>query len=510
MKKSAPRRLLVLFLTFLMLVSILPKIPAQAAGDAMSLNEVEELLNAQTLYPRKTGYAEMDALLAGILKPYEDKDTYTKIKAMYDWTLYQMWYSWEGYSQDYAPAYDCFTLKYNLTYETGLPKAIPDEMIHRSYHALTAKKGVCYDWAALFAIMARYVGIDSYVHTGMFKFEDEYIPGASGHHGWTELVLNGKNYIFDPQRDWFYYARGYGVDYRYFGISYEKAWRYQQETEANTKRDAGFLPVAAERIRVADVTVTCSRSGSVSGAGSQPWGGTVTLTSATGKPVVGWYDKKENLLSTDPTYSFTLNGPTELYAVFEGDYFVDVKDGAWYEDDVTEAAARGLFNGMTPITFEANTKMSRAMVVAVLARAAGADTASAPSSPFRDVPAGAWYAGGVNWAYEAGIVKGVSATAFRPNSNVTREQFAVLVVRFLNTQGVTGEAESLSFTDAGRVSGYAKDAMEQAVALGILEGYEDNTVRPQSAISRAEAAVMLVRTLRVLEGQSAGELQSAA
>ena len=59
---------------------------------------------------------------------------------------------------------------------------------------LTARTGVCYDWGILFAVMARYVGVESYVHTGILR-----IGTWTGHHGWTELRLGGKNYIFDGQ-----------------------------------------------------------------------------------------------------------------------------------------------------------------------------------------------------------------------------------------------------------------------------------------------------------------------
>ena len=107
----------------------------------------------------KTGYVELDEMLEALAAPYAGKDTYTRIKAMYDWAVNNIDYSWDGYSQDYAPAYDCFTLTYPLTYETGLPEAYPKDMIYRAYHMLTARTGVCYDWGILFAVMARYVGI---------------------------------------------------------------------------------------------------------------------------------------------------------------------------------------------------------------------------------------------------------------------------------------------------------------------------------------------------------------
>lgn len=186
-------RLAALLLAVLLCLTALP-VSASAAGDAMSLDQVKALMNAEPLYPQKTGYVELDRMLEELVAPYRGKDTYTTLKGLYEWTVNNIDYSWNGYSQNYAPAYDCFTLTYDLTYETGLPQAYPIDMIYRAYHMLTARTGVCYDWGILFAVMARYVGVESYVHTGILR-----IGTWTGHHGWTELRLGGKNYIFDGQ-----------------------------------------------------------------------------------------------------------------------------------------------------------------------------------------------------------------------------------------------------------------------------------------------------------------------
>lgn len=112
-------------LALLVCLMVIPLSPASAAGDAMSLDQVRKLMNAEPLYPQKTGYVELDQLLEKLVAPYEGKDTYTTLKGLYEWTVNNIDYSWNGYSQDYAPAYDCFTLTYPLTYETGLPQAYP-------------------------------------------------------------------------------------------------------------------------------------------------------------------------------------------------------------------------------------------------------------------------------------------------------------------------------------------------------------------------------------------------
>ena len=174
----------------------------------VSNSQIISLLNSQTLHPQKTGYAALDKLLASVLAPYANKSTAEKVKACYAWTIQNIDYSWAGYTKKNS-GYDGFKEKYPYNdYEDGLQKAFPEDVIARTYYTMSKHKGVCYDWGAVFAVMMRYIGIDAYVHTGDFKFEESlgFSSTAHGHHGWTEVVLDGKYYIFDPQREcaaWF-------------------------------------------------------------------------------------------------------------------------------------------------------------------------------------------------------------------------------------------------------------------------------------------------------------------
>ena len=195
--------------------------------DALSTSEARTLLNSQELHPQRTGWVELDNLIENMLEN-AGSDTYSKLRYMYDWLVKNVTYSWEGYSNTNASAaaYNSVTgYNYlrNMTYD-GYTKTIPDDMANRTYHILTARKGVCYDYAIAIAVVARYIGIESYVHTGRFIFEDT--SNGAGHHGWAILVLNGANYVFDPQRD----ARNYeyyGRNGYYFGIPSNKTSRYQ-------------------------------------------------------------------------------------------------------------------------------------------------------------------------------------------------------------------------------------------------------------------------------------------
>lgn len=490
MKKGINRGLSLL-LAVVLCLCLLPGNRVQAAGDAMSLESVKKLLNSAELHPQRTGYLEFDRLLEEMVSPYENRDTYTKLKALYDWTVENITYSWEGYSQDWAPAYDKFTLTYRLTYETGLPEAIPREVIDRSYHALTARRAVCYDWGALFAVMARYVGIESYVHTGILR-----IGTWTGHHGWTVLKIGGTEYIFDAQQDNRLLGL-YGYNpHEHFGIAPASAARWMSEAAVNEARDKGFLPVTAERIRVANVTAGASRSGEAAGSGSYPWGEPVTVSAVGELPLVGWYTASGKLLSEEPEYTFTPEGDTAVYALFEGDDFFDIPASAWYLEDVCEAVERGLVNGTSAATFAPRGRMTRAMLAAILFRTEGGDVPAAGISPFADVEQESWYAAAVNWAYEKGVVRGVSETRFDPMGIVTREQAAVMMVRYLESQGVVVSADSSDFTDVDRISPYAGEAIAKAQALGLLTGYKDGTVRPRQIITRAEGTALVMRMLR--------------
>jgi hypothetical protein len=184
--------------------------------------------------------------------------------------------------------------------------------------------------------------------------------------------------------------------------------------------------------------------------------------------------------------------------MFQGDRFYDIS--GWYLEDVMAAAERGLVEGVTDISFDPSGKMTRAQVVMILARLDGADTADAAVCPFTDVNQSQWYAGAVNWAYETGIVDGISPTQFGPNGKVTRQDFVTMVIRYLESvRGLTLEEAALSFTDAASVSDYARSPMQKAAALGLVEGYEDGSILPKNQISRSEGVTILMRLARYLD-----------
>ena len=193
------------------------------------------------------------------------------------------------------------------------------------------------------------------------------------------------------------------------------------------------------------------------------------------------------------TYAFdVVNGVTAI-ARFP---FTDVVAGTWYYGAAAYAYNNGLFAGMTPTTFAPNATMTRAMLVSVLWRLAGAPAPKAPNT-FVDVPDGAWYTDAVTWAAENGVVSGIGGSRFDPSGFVTREQTAESLYNYAHSKGydVSARADLTAFPDAGSVSGWAEEALSWANAAGLING----TVRdgqtildPQGSASRAQVAMILM------------------
>ncbi|MBE6985242.1 MAG: hypothetical protein E7434_06510 [Ruminococcaceae bacterium] len=483
------KRIIALILLWAMLTAVLP-VNVQAAGDALPMQKAKKLLNSVELCPQKTGYIELDRALEEVLGDNRDEDAFTQIKAAYDWTIHHINFSWAPYSQDWAPAYDCFNVTHELTLEEGRREVIPWEVANRAYHALTRNEGVCYDYAALFAVMARYIGIDAYIHTGMFTFEAIY-GGNVGHHGWVVLDIDGEYYIFDSQRDYRLSGNGtMAIPYEYFAIPMEDSWRYAQETELNALRDAQFLSVKD----LANVMAVSSSSCEVEGEGLYPSGSEVTLEAICDKPFLGWFDADGVLLCAGESYTFVAETSVCVYAMCEGEYFRDVKASDWYFDYANEALRKGIVSGVDAYQFAPQEPLTRAMALTILARYAG-DDSSADDAGFLDVKHNSWYESAVNWAVENDVTKGYPDNTFRPDAHISREEFITMLVRYAASDV---EGTKLMFTDKGLISDYARKPMQRANTIGLLTGYDDGTIRPNNELTRAEGVAILMRLVEWL------------
>ena len=231
-------------------------------------------------------------------------------------------------------------------------------------------------------------------------------------------------------------------------------------------------------------------------------GGSVEVPVTTGLPGNG---SAESFTYSGVVYEIVSGDDGEAKAVYR-QYFPDVKGDEWYATAVSYAAVSGIFEG-TDKGFEPDLKLTRAMAVQALWNFAG-KPASAAAIPFGDVKEDAWYADAVRWAVETGVVD--AAETFDPTTPVSREEFAVLFYRYMQSlgEGFKGMwSFRLDFADVGDLSSEAVEAVSWCVMNGIIEGVADRVLAPQHTITRAQAATILMRLYNLNakhEAESAG------
>lgn len=161
-----------------------------------------------------------------------------------------------------------------------------------------------------------------------------------------------------------------------------------------------------------------------------------------------------------------------------GSSFTDVPAGSWYEEAVNYVHEKGLMNGTSSNAFSPNANTTRGMIVTILARVEGVNTNGTP-----------WYAAGQKWAMDNGISDGTNMPGV-----ITREQLATILYRYAKQKGydVSKSAALAAFSDADKVSGYAAEAMQWAVAEGLLQG-SNGKLNPQGSATRAQVATILMR-----------------
>lgn len=179
--------------------------------------------------------------------------------------------------------------------------------------------------------------------------------------------------------------------------------------------------------------------------------------------------------------------------------FTDVTDGAWYAGAVNYVSSNGLMTGLNSTTFGPAQNIVRAQFAVIIHRMQ--DTPIVPfDGKFPDVKGGEWYSDAISWAShpDVGIVTGYDHTGyFGTADNITREQMAVMMWRYAKYLGedVASEMKDFSgFSDAGKVSDFAKEAMQWAVGTGMITGTAGGTrLNPQGYANRAECATIIMR-----------------
>ena len=170
--------------------------------------------------------------------------------------------------------------------------------------------------------------------------------------------------------------------------------------------------------------------------------------------------------------------------------FKDVPSNHWAADAIEESVAVGLFQGKTNGTFGLGQEMSRAAFATALNRLFGWQALTPQFPTFSDVAQSDWYFSAVETACANGAVSRQSAE-FRPSDAITREEMAVMLVRALNYDTLSGLAQDLpsSFQDLTTNTGYVSVAHE----LGLMTGMTATHFAPSDPATREQAAVVLMR-----------------
>lgn len=180
--------------------------------------------------------------------------------------------------------------------------------------------------------------------------------------------------------------------------------------------------------------------------------------------------------------------------------FADIAQSDWYYIGVRYAYNHEIFKGTSTIEFSPKAEMSRGMLVTVLYRMEGQPKVNT-SATFVDVESGAWYSEAIGWANENNIVKGNGNGKFGPKDSITREQIAVILYRYSASKGYRHDEKhvQLNYTDVSEISDYAMDAMEWAVAEGLLKGNTETTLNPKGKAIRAEGAEVMMRYIEWIQ-----------
>ena len=226
-----------------------------------------------------------------------------------------------------------------------------------------------------------------------------------------------------------------------------------------------------------------------------------TFTPPEGKEFAGWLAENGTVYPAGEVVTFSID--QSLKATWKDTAEVDVTEmftdvtKNWAYPGIQYCVTHQLMSGVGGNLFAPKMTTTRAQIVQILYNLEGEPKVSG-TTPFTDLTQN-WYKDAVLWAYQTGVVSGTSATTFAPDRPVTREQIAVILMeymtRVLKLERTWTPADLSVFPDAGSVSGWAKDALADAVALGLISGASNGGqtyLEPQGSATREQVATILM------------------
>ncbi len=193
-------------------------------------------------------------------------------------------------------------------------------------------------------------------------------------------------------------------------------------------------------------------------------------------------------------------------AVYENiDVFRDVEESDWYFESVITVYQKGIMFGKSPTLFSPHSMMARGELAVILATFSG-DSVNGlelvASEKFIDIDENDLYAPFIGWAVQNGIVTGYDNGTFAPDSFITRQELATMVMRFIryhSNNDLQENPQITAFTDYDDISTWAKNNVEQLRIWGLTEGDENGSFNPKKSASRAETATIIANYIIAVE-----------
>ncbi|WP_230876085.1 MULTISPECIES: glycerophosphodiester phosphodiesterase family protein [Paenibacillus] len=176
--------------------------------------------------------------------------------------------------------------------------------------------------------------------------------------------------------------------------------------------------------------------------------------------------------------------------------------GHWAKQDVERMAAKWIVQGVDDDKFAPDREVTRAEFAALLVRSLGLAAAAPAGATFKDVKPGDWFASAVNTAAANGLVTGYEDDTFRPYGYISRQEMAVMIYRTMQFAGYRAAdpaAGNASFSDESVIAAWAREATAKLAGLQMVNGVSANRFAPESTGTRAESAVLLSRMLRSID-----------
>ncbi|MDO5304389.1 MAG: S-layer homology domain-containing protein, partial [bacterium] len=230
--------------------------------------------------------------------------------------------------------------------------------------------------------------------------------------------------------------------------------------------------------------------------GSDKWGSKPSETPSASSGGSGGGGGGSNANSQTPAAQETKSEettPDQIEANTVHISFTDVKEGHWAKEAIETLANAGIIQGKSETKYAPNENITRAEFITLLYRMSKQEIENSNEMAFKDVKADDWFAAAVNWGVNAGIIKGMDAENFMPQSLITREQMAAMLARYIQYMQVVliAEDNKEAFKDEVSISDYAKEPVKTLHLYNIMQGKGQNNFVPKVTATRAETAQVL-------------------